>query len=243
MSDHPDGLRVETLGVGTFTGANPELKVESQTLIREMPLEVAESGDGRTLEARIVPYGETATICDPPEFVVEQERFAPGCADRQIRAAHRVKVWLTTLHEQGLRGIVGHGENLDEREDGLYATFRVHDNADGDKALQMVRDKLLPSMSVEFKALQSLRRNGIVERIRVHIDKVSLVPVGAYASAEVLALREKALEAYEQEHEQEQETEQEEQKNEPEFERFRALPETLAYDLAARGFTIQPEDE
>jgi HK97 family phage prohead protease len=215
-------------------------EIENQTLIREMPLEVADTGDGRTLEARIIPYGETATICDPPEFVVEQERFAPGSADRQIRAAHRVKVWLTTLHEQGLRGIVGHGEKLEERDDGLYATFRVHENQDGDKALQMVRDKLLPSMSVEFKALQSLRRNGIVERVRVHIDKVSLVPVGAYASAEVLALREKALEAYEQEHEQEQEKEEE---REPKFERFRSLPDAFAEELASRGFKLGYRDE
>lgn len=211
---------------------------EQITLIREIPLEVAE-GDGRTLEARIVPYGETATICDPPDFVVEEERFAPGAADRQIRAAHRVKMWLTTMHEQGLRGIVGHGEKLEDREDGLYARFRIHENADGDKALQLVRENLLPSLSVEFKALQSVRRNGIVERVRVHIDRVSLVPVGAYAGAEVLALREKALEA----HEAEAERLEQEQEEAAEVERLRSLPESLAYDLAARGFRLQDDED
>jgi hypothetical protein len=39
---------------------------DRQVLVREVPLEIAE-GDGRTIEARIIPYGETATICDPPE--------------------------------------------------------------------------------------------------------------------------------------------------------------------------------
>lgn len=163
---------------------------EQQILIREVPLEIPEDGDGRTLEARIIPYGESATICDPPDYVVEQERFAPGAFAKQINAAHRVKVWLTTLHEQGLRGIVGHGEKLEDREDGVYATFRLHDNADGDKALQLVREGLLPSLSVEFLDLQSVRRAGFVERVRAHLDRVSLVPVGAYKGAEVLALRE-----------------------------------------------------
>jgi HK97 family phage prohead protease len=211
-----------------------------QVLVREATLELAE-GDGRTLEARIVPYGETATICDPPDFVVEEERFAPGCADRQIRAAHRVKMWLTTLHEEGLRGIVGHAEKLEERDDGLYATFRVHDNKDGDKALQLVRDGLLPSMSVEFKALQSLRRNGIVERVRVHIDKSSLVPVGAYANAGVLALREKALEAHEADAAAAAQEEAGTADPVVELPRMRSLPESLAYDLAARGFKLQED--
>jgi HK97 family phage prohead protease len=227
--------------------------VPDQVLVREATLEIAE-GDGRTLEARIVPYGETATICDPPDFVVEEERFAPGCADRQIRAAHRVKMWLTTLHEEGLRGIVGHAEKLEERADGLYATFRVHDNKDGDKALQLVRDGLLPSMSVEFKALQSLRRNGIVERVRVHIDKSSLVPVGAYANAGVLALREKALAAHQAEADMvvidgkeiantvlNAAAENGTAAPVVELPRMRSLPESLAYDLAARGFKLQED--
>jgi HK97 family phage prohead protease len=182
-------MDVERFGEGDLSKANPAMKDDRQVLVREVPLEVAE-GDGRTIEARIIPYGETATICDPPEYITQQERFAPGAFERQINAAHRVKVWLSTLHEQGLRGIIGHGETLEDRDDGVYASFRVHENADGDKALMMVREGLLPSMSVEFIDLQPTpARNGIVERVRCHLDRVSLVPVGAYKGAEVLALR------------------------------------------------------
>jgi HK97 family phage prohead protease len=191
-----------------------------QVLVREVPLELAE-GDGRTIEARIIPYGESATICDPPEYVTEQERFAPGAFSKQINAAHRVKVWLSTMHEQGLRGIVGHGETLEDRDDGVYATFRVHENPDGDKALQLVRDGLLPSLSVEFIALQSVKRQGFVERVRAHLDRVSLVPVGAYAGAEVLALREPPIT----------------------FPRLAPLPEGLAESLAGRGFKLGTAEE
>lgn len=192
---------------------------DEQILVREVPLEVAE-GDGRTLEARIIPYGESATICDPPDYITEQERFAPGAFDRQINAAHRVKVWLSTLHEQGIRGIVGHGEKLEDRDDGVYATFRIHENPDGDKALQMVRDGLLPALSVEFKDLQSVKRAGFVERVRAHLHAVSLVPVGAYKGAEVLALRSPPVE----------------------LPRIPALPDDLAESLAGRGFKLGNEE-
>jgi HK97 family phage prohead protease len=194
---------------------------EQQVLIREVPLEIPEDGDGRTLEARIIPYGESATICDPPDFVVQQERFAPGAFDKQVNAAHRVKVWLTTLHEQGLRGIVGHGETLEDREDGVYAKFRLHDNADGEKAQMMVREGLLPSLSVEFIALQSVERAGFVERVRAHLDRVSLVPVGAYKGAQVLALREPVKV----------------------FPRPVPMPEELLNDLRSHGITITSDKD
>ena len=195
---------------------------DRQVLIREVPLELVDAeGDGRTLEARIIPYGESATICDPPDFVTKQERFAPGAFERQINAAHRVKVWLTTLHEPGLRGIVGHGESLEDRDDGVYARFRIHENADGEKAQMMVREGLLPSLSVEFIPLQSVERSGFVERVRAHLDRVSLVPVGAYKGAEVLALREPPLV----------------------LPRLAPLPDELAESLAGRGFTIDYVDD
>jgi HK97 family phage prohead protease len=194
---------------------------DRQVLVREVPLEVAD-GDGRTIEARIIPYGETATICDPPEYVTQQERFAPGAFSKQINAAHRVRVWLSTLHEQGLRGIIGHGETLEDRDDGVYASFRVHENADGDKALMMVREGLLPSMSVEFIDLQPTpARNGIVERVRCHLDRVSLVPIGAYSGAQVLALREPPIV----------------------LPRLSPLNDELAASLAGRGFKLGSEEE
>lgn len=189
-------------------------------LVREVPLEIPEGGDGRTLEARIIPYNESATICDPPDYVTKQERFAPGAISKQINALHRVKVWLTTLHEPGLRGIVGHAETLEDRDDGVYATFRLHENADGDKAQMMVREGLLPNMSVEFIPLQSVERAGFVERVRAHLDRVSLVPVGAYAGANVLALREPPIE----------------------LPRLAPLPDDLAESLAGRGFKLGNEE-
>lgn len=159
---------------------------ERTPLVRELPLELAE-GDGRTIDARIFPYNEAARVADPPDYTPYEEAFVRGCIAPQVTAAHRV--WLNFEHEDGLRGIIGHGAELEEREDGAYASFRVHDNADGNKALQLVRDGLLTAMSAEFLALKSQIRDGVTHRIRVHLDRVSLVRRGAYPRAEVLAVR------------------------------------------------------
>jgi HK97 family phage prohead protease len=166
-----------------------------ELLLREFPVEVSEGGDGRTLEARIVPYNTPTQVVDLPSNggtgEPYMESWAPGAFDRQSGAVSRVKVWLNFEHEKGLRGIVGHGVQLDSRPDALYGTFRVHDNSDGNKALQMVRDGLLTGISLEALALRSRRTaEGVVERVRAHLEKVSLCRVGAYEDATVLALRE-----------------------------------------------------
>lgn len=165
---------------------------DREILVREIPIEMAAGGDGRTIDARIVPYGVQATVADAPTYEPYTEEFVPGAFERQTRAADRVKVWLNFEHDQGLRGIVGHGIALEERADGLYGSFRVHPGSDGDKALQMIRERILTGMSVEFASLKSRVVGGVVQRLRAHVEKASLVMSGkeAYPGAAVLAVRE-----------------------------------------------------
>lgn len=163
---------------------------DPQPIVREFPVELTE-GDGRTIELRVVPYNTVATVADPPSYQPYQEQWLPGAFDNQLRAAHRVEVFLNFEHEQGLRGIIGHGVELRESPAGLEGTFRVHENADGDKALNLVHEGLLRGVSLEAKTMKSTRENGIVSRVRAHLDRVSLVRSGrpAYKDAKVLALR------------------------------------------------------
>ncbi len=164
-----------------------------ELLVREVPVGIPEDGDGRTIEARIVPYNTPSRVVDKPENggtgIPYFETWLPGAFGKQASALNRVKVWLNFEHEKGLRGIVGHGAQLEDRDDALYGTFRVHENADGDKALQMVRDGLLTGVSLEALPLRSRRVGDTVERVRAHLEKVSLCRLGAYADAQVLALR------------------------------------------------------
>lgn len=158
-------------------------------LARTFESEIVE-GDGRTLIARIVPYGVAAIVADPPDFAPYHEAFERGAFERQLRAFDRVRVWLNFEHEKGLRGIVGHGAQLEDQSDALYGHFRIHANADGDKALQLVDEKLLTGLSLEFSALRSKIVDGVTRRLRAHVDAVSLCRFPAYAGAAVLAVRE-----------------------------------------------------
>lgn len=156
-------------------------------LVREFPVEYAQVGDGRTVDLRIVPFNTPTEVSDfggPPYT----ETWLPGVFERQMRAANRV--WLNFEHEPGLRGVVGHGVELVERDDALYGSFRVLAGEDGDKALEMVNEGLLPGVSLEAIPIRSQQRNGIVERIKARLDKVSLCRFPAFPEAQVLAVRE-----------------------------------------------------
>jgi HK97 family phage prohead protease len=163
---------------------------ERRPLVRSFDGEITAGGDGRTLDLRVIPYGVRAQVADPPSFVPYVEEFLQGAFERQLAEPSRVKVWLNFEHQQGLAGIVGHGLELADTPGGLTGSFRVHANPDGDKALQLVNDGILGGISAEFVALRSRRLDGVVQRLRAHLDKVSLCRSPAYSGAEVLAVRE-----------------------------------------------------
>lgn len=168
---------------------------DPERLVREVSFAV--EGDGRTIEARIVPYNTPTQVVDLPEYggtgVPYLERWLPGAFERQANAANRVDVWLNFEHEDGFRGIIGHGKALREAPDALYGTFRVEPGPDGDKALHMVKEGVLTGLSIEAIPTSTRRTmEGIVDRVKARLDKVSLCRGGlaAYKGAEVLAVRE-----------------------------------------------------
>lgn len=166
---------------------------ERETLTRTFEVDLSE-GDGRTLDARIVPYNVPAIVSDPPHFRPYQETFLPRSV---TNTADRVKIWMNFEHQQGLQGIIGHGIQLDDKPDALYGSFRIHDNPDGEKALGLVREGILTGLSVEFVPLKSQKIANGWARERVHIDKVSLCMAdkSAYKQAAVLAVRTEPVEA------------------------------------------------
>ncbi len=164
-------------------------KIEQQLLTREVSIH-AEVGDGRTLEMRVVPFDQIGNAADPPRFEPYREQFMPGVFANQQKAAHRIL--LNFEHIQGLQGVIGHAVSLREESDGYYGTFRIDETQDGDKALIMLRDKVIEHGSIEFLPLRTTRtREGIMQRVKGHLDKLSLTrhtPV--YSKTQVLGLRE-----------------------------------------------------
>ena len=77
---------------------------EPERVIREVTFAV--EGDGRTIEARIVPYNTPTQVVDSPANggtgVPYVERWLPGAFTKQVNAPHRV--YLNFEHEGGLRG-------------------------------------------------------------------------------------------------------------------------------------------
>ncbi|MBA3565279.1 MAG: HK97 family phage prohead protease [Actinobacteria bacterium] len=168
---------------------------ESGLIRRAYAAEMSE-GDGRTIDVRVVPYGERITHNDGLGGVAKgmpyTEEWSPGAFEGQSSAANRVLV--NVEHQAGIAGIVGHGKALLEREDGLYGSFKLHETPDGDKALMLVREGVFGGISLEAVEKKSVRnRDGIVRRVKAHLVGIALCREPAYSGAQVLAIRESAM--------------------------------------------------
>lgn len=167
-------------------------ETERRIGVRKFAVDIT-TGVGRTVDLRVVPFKEVVTCIDGlggvPKGVPYREEFVPGVLDNQLRAANRV--YLNFEHEGGLRGIVGHGTALRSASDGYHGTFDVHETADGDKALYLVDQGVLGGASGEFWFQKSMRtKDGVVQRIKAHLDAVALCRTPAYSGAVVTGRRE-----------------------------------------------------
>lgn len=152
-----------------------------------------EQKDDHMLTARFVPYDEVATVVDEDagQIDVYQEGFRPGAFSRQ--ATIKEQGWLRRismkhLHDGGL-GFIGQTQALHERDDGLYGDVSIlsSKHRDVDELLSQGTD----GISIEFHALRGGTKieNGVRWRTAAHLYAVTIEPVGAYAGAKVLSLR------------------------------------------------------
>ncbi len=178
------------MSVTEQTDQNTE-PAERPVLRRDFEAELT-PGNGRTVDVRIVPYGEIAEVSDGGPMY--REEWAPGCFDKQLVAGHRLDVLLNFEHQPGIGGIIGKGIALRSQPDGLHGSFQVLDGPDGDKALGLVNDGILRGVSLEAYARTSVRTaDGVVRRVKAHLDKVALCRRPAYPNAVVLAVREEVI--------------------------------------------------
>lgn len=169
---------------------------ERGLLHREFKADIT-PGEGRTVDVLIVPYGEQIEHNDGfggvPRGVVYREEWTPGVFAHQGNAANRVLA--NVEHEEGIRGIVGHGVSLMERDDGYYGSFKMHETPEGDKALLLIKEGVFNSVSLEARPRKSQRTAaGIIRRVKADLVNVAFTRFGAYSRAGVLAVREEIVE-------------------------------------------------
>jgi HK97 family phage prohead protease len=175
--------------------------MKPELIIRSFEAQLHETSEERIVEGRIVPYNVPARVSDPGGPGAYDEEFLPGAFSTFLRGADAGRKVLLDFEHYGaindlmlsgrsMSGTIGHSEELDERDDGLYGRFRVLNGPDGDKALELVKAKVLTGFSAAFQPLRSLRSaKGVVQRARAHLDGVALCRVGSWPGAEVLAVR------------------------------------------------------
>lgn len=142
-----------------------------------------DSSEGRTITGLAVPYGETTMNTPHPGG----ERFARGAFKRTVknRAGRLPKLFRNHDHTQA----IGTGVDMRDTDEGLLASWRIADTPAGNAVLQEVREGVLDSMSVGFKAVREDLVEGVREVREAQLLEVSLVPLPAYQGATVLSLR------------------------------------------------------
>jgi HK97 family phage prohead protease len=143
--------------------------------------------EGRTVDVRIVPFNEVARVADPPDFAQYDEEFMPGCFDHQLNAANRVHA--NYEHGKGISDVVGHGVTLRAESDGYHLTSTIHRTNNGDTALELINAGALPGVSVEFHPVKNVKNGNLVQRVRANLRGFAFCRQGAYAGAQVLAVR------------------------------------------------------
>jgi HK97 family phage prohead protease len=153
---------------------------------------------GRTVDVRLIPFGEVARVADPPDYVEYDEEWMPGVFDHQLNAANRVHAKYG--HSQHVIDVVGHGIELRREPDGYHVSTKIHKTPQGDTTLELLNDGALPCVSLEARPVKSVRAaTGVVQRIKANLTGFAFCRQGAFAGAQVLAIREAPEEVLDEE--------------------------------------------
>lgn len=153
--------------------------------------------DGRTVEGRIVPYNEPTDVVERNEdgtLVRYTEQFLPrscmAMAQSVMKRGNAAFISFLMDHEERDFGAkIGYAANLEDRDDGAYATFRLYESRDIDKICSMLRESH-KGLSVHFGDRKPPKMvDGIISRVQVHIDHVAATPTPCYAGAGITGMR------------------------------------------------------
>lgn len=154
------------------------MTAQDQLHVREMHVR-AVNADERTVTGIAVPYDEPTEISD--WFGDYTETFARGAVQDSDDAL------LYWRHSEPIGRIISNRDT----DAGWEIIARISQTPRGDEAYTLLRDGVVRSMSVGFRSVTTEVDNetGNVTRTAVQVPEVSLVPMPAYAGADVLDVR------------------------------------------------------
>lgn len=160
--------------------------------------EFAIRDDGRTLDGRIVPYGEIADIVEldqeTNQLVRYREQFlahslAAMAQGFKARSGKGLHVPLLIDHNDTFDNLIGHAVALESRDDGAYGTFRLYDDANIIK-IRSILNESHTGLSIAFKDTREPKLvDGVVSRVQVFVGHVAATPSPAYATAGISSMR------------------------------------------------------
>lgn len=132
----------------------------------------AVDSEARTITGLAVPYGQTATS--------RGQRFQFSTGSLQWADPSRVKLYIGHNPDTA----VGYATALDDRADGLYATFKVARGPEGDRALMLAEDRVLDGLSAGLGTGGTYRPvDGVQHASGVPLKEISLTPCPAFDDA------------------------------------------------------------
>jgi len=154
--------------------------------------------DGRTIDGRIVPYGDIAQVVDihPVSGKIEKfpEQFLPNSFTNAVQyATRRGNAGFISLNfdhdEANFYARIGYATELIEQEDGAYATFRLYEGRDLEKVQSMLRESHT-GLSCKFADIKPPKMlEDVVSHVQVILEHVAATPIPAFQRAEILAMR------------------------------------------------------
>ena len=141
----------------------------------------------RTISGKIVPYGNEVGYTSAGKVVFEKGSI-------EIPESPKPKLLL----EHDPKKPIGRLVSFSEKDDGIYATFKVSNTTRGNDALIEAAEQLRSCLSVGVEVVDGKREKDVYRVLASKMVETSLVQAAAFKSAEVLSVAASEEEAAEE---------------------------------------------